>query len=92
MADREWVQLRVLDSQVAQINTQIKLKQELIRRAQIVAPFDGIVIEGDLSQSLGAPVARGDSLFKVTPLDGYRVILKVTNLLFLIFAMANLGT
>ena len=77
MAKRDLVQVRVLNSQIAQIDAQIKLKQEQLQRANIRAPFDGIVIEGDLSQSLGAPVERGNSLFKIAPLDGYRVILKV---------------
>ena len=43
----------------------------------MTAPFDGIVVSGDLSQSLGSPVERGDVLFEVAPLDSYRVILEV---------------
>jgi hypothetical protein len=35
------------------------------------------VIEGDLSQRLGTPVSRGEALFKVAPLDDYRVVLLV---------------
>ncbi len=77
MAKRDLVKVHVLSSQIAQIDAQSKLKQEQIQRAQIKAPFDGVVIEGDLSQLLGAPVTRGDRLFKVAPLNGYRVILKV---------------
>ncbi|MGB5306040.1 MAG: HlyD family secretion protein, partial [Gammaproteobacteria bacterium] len=37
----------------------------------------GVVVSGDLSQSLGAPVGRGDVLFEVAPLDSYRLILRV---------------
>lgn len=77
LAERELVQVRVLDSQIAQVKAQIELSQENLQRTKITVPFDGVIIEGDLSQSLGAPVERGDSLFKVAPLDGYRVILKV---------------
>lgn len=77
LADRELVQVRVLNSQMSQIVAQIELTKEQLQRTQIKVPFDGVVIEGDLSQSLGAPVERGDSLFKIAPLDGYRVILKV---------------
>ena len=29
------------------------------------------------SQLLGSPVERGDTLFKIAPLSGYRIILKV---------------
>lgn len=77
MANRDLVQVRILNAQLAQVDAKIKLKQEQLQRTIIQAPFDGIVIEGDLSQSLGAPVDRGESLFTIAPLDGYRVILKV---------------
>jgi len=36
-----------------------------------------VIVKGDLSQSLGAPVERGNVLFELAPLDTYRVILKV---------------
>ena len=77
MAKRDLVKMSVLSSQITQVEAQIKLKSELLQRIRIPAPFDGIVIEGDLSQLLGSPVKRGESLFKIAPLDGYRVILKV---------------
>ena len=32
------------------------------RRVRVVAPFDGVVIAGDLTRSLGAPVKRGEVL------------------------------
>jgi multidrug efflux pump subunit AcrA (membrane-fusion protein) len=35
------------------------------------------VVSGDLHQSLGAAVKRGQVLFEVSPLDGYRVVLEV---------------
>ncbi len=77
MAKRDLVQVRILNAQLAQVNAKIKLKRAELQRTIIKAPFDGIVIKGDLSQKLGAPVDRGDSLFTIAPLDGYRVILKV---------------
>ena len=36
-----------------------------------------LVVEGDLSQSLGKAVAKCEVHFRLAPLDGYRVILKV---------------
>ncbi len=77
MAGRDLVQVRILNAQIAQIKAQSKLINEQLKRTQLKAPFKGIVIEGDLSQALGSPVERGDSLFKIAPLEGYRIILKV---------------
>lgn len=67
----------VLGAQVNQAEAQLGLIEEKLKRAVIAAPFDGIVVSGDWSQLLGAPVEQGKVLFEVTPLDAYRVILKV---------------
>jgi multidrug efflux pump subunit AcrA (membrane-fusion protein) len=48
-----------------------------IGRSELLAPFGGIVVSGDLSQALGAPVERGQVLFEIAPLDAYRVVLQV---------------
>ena len=36
-----------------------------------------LTVSGDLGQSLGAPVGRGDVLFEVAPLEAFRVVLEV---------------
>lgn len=56
---------------------QLDLVSHQIARGRIVAPFDGVVIQGDLSQSLGAPVQRGDVLLTVAPAQQYRLIVEV---------------
>jgi hypothetical protein len=57
--------------------SQLALAEEKLARARIVAPFDGIVVSGDLSQMLGSPVEKGKTLFELAPLDAYRVIIHV---------------
>ncbi len=77
VADGNRSQVNISGAQVREVDAQIALLQDKIKRAAIVAPFDGIVISGDLSQSVGAPVKRGDQLFQIAPLTGYRVVLHV---------------
>jgi multidrug resistance efflux pump len=67
----------ILEAQTAQVRAQLALIDEQIGRTRIVAPFDAVVVKGDLSQSLGAAVERGNVLFELAPLDTYRVIMKV---------------
>ena len=74
---RDLVSVRVIKEQINQINAEIELVQQQLGSIRLTAPFDGVVIEGDLSQLLGSPVERGDALFKIAPLEGYRIILKV---------------
>jgi multidrug efflux pump subunit AcrA (membrane-fusion protein) len=61
----------------AQADAQLQLADYRIGRAGLRAESDAVVIRGDLSQMLGAPVERGRELFRLAPLDAYRVILKV---------------
>lgn len=77
MAKRDRATARIVSSQIEQVDAQLALLQEQLSRAELKAPFDGIVVSGDLSQSLGAPLERGQVLFEVATLDAYRVVLQV---------------
>src|SRR3569832_2258242 len=35
-----------------------------LENSRVKAPFDGVIVEGDLKKMLGAPVRKGDVLFK----------------------------
>ena len=76
-AKHERGQMQILQAQIAQAEAQVQLLDEQLRRARIVAPFDGLIVSGDLSQSVGGSVKKGDTLFEVTPLAGYRVVIQV---------------
>jgi RND family efflux transporter MFP subunit len=69
--------MTVAAAQQQQAQAQLALVDERLARAVLKAPFDGIVVSGDLSQLLGSPVEQGKVLFEVAPLDAYRVVLHV---------------
>lgn len=77
MAKRDRAQVSITSTQVEQAEAQLALVEEQLSRAALVAPFDGVVVSGDLSQSLGAPLERGQVLFEVATLNAYRVALQV---------------
>jgi len=77
MAKADRVALRLASAQANQARAQLDLTLEKLSRVQVVAPFDGVVVQGDLSQQLGSPVEQGKVLFELAPLDAWRVILKV---------------
>ena len=74
---RERAKVSILSAQISQVDARLNLLDERLKRSTIKAPFSGIVVSGDLSQSIGAPVGKGDVLFKISPLGDYRVILNV---------------
>jgi RND family efflux transporter MFP subunit len=77
LATHDQSKVAILKAQVDQATAQIELLDEQLTRTRLTAPFDGVVVNGDLSQSLGAPVERGQQLLQVAPLDAYRVVLEV---------------
>jgi multidrug resistance efflux pump len=60
---------------LAQGEAEMSLVEEKLARSRIVAPFDAIVVSGDLRQTLGSPVERGKVLFELAPLDAWRLLI-----------------
>lgn len=69
----------IAQAQMRQAQAQIAYYRAQQERASIRAPFDGILVSGDLSQQLGEAVKRGQELFKISPMDGYQLWLQVEN-------------
>lgn len=70
-------QLVMADARIAESRAQLALVEQQIVRTRLVAPFDGLVIKGDLAQQLGAPLKRGDLLLTLTPSRDFRVMLEI---------------
>ncbi len=70
-------EMEVFKEQINQTETQLALLDEQLSRTKLLATFDGLIVSGDLSQSIGSPVERGQVLFEISPLNDYRVKLEV---------------
>ncbi len=77
LATHDRSRISMLKAKLDQADAQLALVAEKLSRTRVAAPIDGIVVSGDLSQSLGAPVQRGQVLFEVAPLNSYRILLNV---------------
>ena len=77
MAEHDRAQVRIAAAKLAQARAQLALIEDRAARTRLVAPFDGIVVRGDLSRAVGSPVERGEVLFEVAPADGHKVILQI---------------
>jgi RND family efflux transporter MFP subunit len=77
LAGQDRTRVSILSAQIEQAAAQLGLAQEQLERTSVVAPFDGVVLEGDLEGWLGSPVELGTVLFELAPLDGYRIIVEV---------------
>lgn len=77
MAKANRVDQQQAAAQANQARAQLDLVLAKLDRVQVTAPFDAVVVKGDLSQLLGSPLELGKVLFELAPLDSWRVILKV---------------
>jgi len=77
MSELDSTRVSILRAQLDQASARLALTAQNLEHTRAVSPMNGIIISGDLSQSLGTPVQRGDTLFEIAPLDSYRVMLKV---------------
>jgi multidrug resistance efflux pump len=69
------------DVQLAQAKQQllrakIAIARRRGQRAVLRAPFDGVVVSGDLRKMVGGVVLRGEPLYQIAPLDQWRLELE----------------
>lgn len=77
LSSMDRTELKIVKAQIGQATAELNLVENQLKRTTLVAPFDGVVVAGDLSQSLGAPVKRGDVLYEIAPSQEFRILLKV---------------
>jgi len=77
MRDGQTANAQIARASADKAAAEIELLEHLLSRASITVPIDGIVLAGDLKRNVGRPVATGDVLFEVAPLDSLRAELLV---------------
>lgn len=77
MAGQDRVGAATSMARISEVQAQLALIEEQLLRGRLSAPFDGLVVQGDLSQSIGAVVHQGDALITLAATDSYRVIIDI---------------
>lgn len=77
LARQDRTQYAISQAKATQARAELALINQSLSRAHIKAPIDGIILDGDLSQSLGAPVKLGDKLMTIAPQSEYRIMVDI---------------
>jgi len=64
-------------ARITEAQAQLALVGGQLSRGRITAPFDALVVQGDLSQSIGMPVRQGDTLLTLATTGRQRVIVQI---------------
>lgn len=70
-------QMRIAQAKMAQAQAKLSQFQNRLEKTRITAPIDGVVIKGDLSRAVGAPVKQGQVLYEMAPDDEFKLVLLV---------------
>ena len=77
LARHDQAQIVVQMAKVDEARARADLARRDLERGRLLAPLTGVVVSGDLSRSVGAPVKRGEVMMTVAPVDGFRLVLWV---------------
>lgn len=69
-AEGRLADLRVARATRQQAQARLELVQHRLSRVRVRAPFDGVIVQGDLRERLGAPVNQGEVLMQVSEMEG----------------------
>lgn len=65
--------MRIAEALAEQVRARLELVRHRLQLAVSRAPYDGIVVEGDLRQRLASPVKQGEALFRLARTDALYV-------------------
>jgi multidrug efflux pump subunit AcrA (membrane-fusion protein) len=68
-ATNSLAEMRISESMADQVRAKLDLVRYRLKLSEIRAPFEGVLVEGDLRQRVGSPVKQGDALFKIARND-----------------------
>lgn len=71
-------EMAVYLARMQEVQAQAMAAQARLQRAAVTSPMSGVVIEGDLTRAVGAPVRRGDRLLTLAPRERFRVVIAVS--------------
>lgn len=77
VAEHDRARVKIFKAKMDQAQARIQLVEQKLKRTRLISPIEGLIVSGDLSQSLGAAVTRGEVLFEIASLNEYRVNLRV---------------
>lgn len=68
-ASKSLAEMRIAEALAEQARAHLETVRHKVSQASIKSPFDGIIVEGDLRQKIGAPVKAAESLLKIARID-----------------------
>lgn len=77
LAKQERTKVQISNAQRKRAQAEIELLDYQISQATMLAPFDALIVSGDLNQLIGSQLRQGDVLFELSPQQRFRLAMYV---------------
>ncbi len=77
-AQNSLADMRINQAQVAQVSARLDLVRHQLGQSVVRAAFEGVIVEGNQRERLGAPVEQGNTLFKLARVEQVYAELEVS--------------
>ncbi|NIB44505.1 HlyD family efflux transporter periplasmic adaptor subunit [Pseudomaricurvus alkylphenolicus] len=77
-AKRAMADMRIAMARSEQAQSTLERVRYYLNQATIKAPFEGIIVEGDKDELLGAPVTKGDLIFKIVQISDLYIKMRLS--------------
>jgi hypothetical protein len=72
------VDVEIFQAKLDEVNAKLNQINQSIAQSASIAPFQGVVVEGERRELLGAPVRRGDKIFRIAKTENLYLSLLVS--------------
>jgi len=76
-AASQLAELEVANARGAQAQVRLARTLDQLAQAELRAPFDGVVVEGERKELQGAPLRKGEKLYRIARIEGLYATLQV---------------
>ena len=77
-ADGRLAETEIAQARLEQSLAKLKRVDYYLQQAESKAPFEGVIVEGEKKDLMGAPVKKGDKIFRLAKIEGLYMTLMVT--------------
>ncbi|MFT3800954.1 MAG: HlyD family efflux transporter periplasmic adaptor subunit [Burkholderiaceae bacterium] len=77
LAKADRAAMMIAQARIDEAQAKLDLIDQQLRRMVLEAPIDGVMIDGDQTRAIGAPLERGQPLFTLAPADRYRIVIEL---------------
>lgn len=78
LSKQELSKVQISSAQIERAQAEIELLDYQISQAAMSAPFDALIVSGDLNQRIGTLLRQGDVLFELSPSNRFRLAMYVS--------------